>query len=114
MSMNIAFVARRGIAVLKIGKLDVQEVWNNWVWQTPTEITYTIKNSDDPIQAYKDWVMTFSKDEELPIYDDEGVWMEKEPVRFETYNAAKQHIERFQEWIDDMTQEGYTIEAEVL
>lgn len=114
MSMNIAFVARRSIAVLKIGKFDVQEVWNNWIWQTPTEVTYSIKNSDNPIQAYKDWVMTFSREEEFPIYDDDDIWMEKEPIGVEIYNAAKHHIELFQKWIDDMTQEGYTIEAEVL
>jgi len=114
MSMNIIFVAQREVTVNRTGKTSVQEEEFDCVWQTPTNVSYDIKNSADPIQAYKDWVMTFSEDKEWPIYADDDIWCEKEPIGFDIINDAKYHIERLENWIKVMEEEGFTIQVEVV
>ena len=114
MSMNIHFVAVREIIIAKSGKKSTQEIYFDDVIQTPTKVTYEIHGSKDPIQSYKDWVMQNSKDEKYPIYADDDFLSERDPIGFEVYNFQKEHIARFQEWIDCMIEEGFVIKSEVL
>ena len=114
MSMNIHFKATREIMVIKTGAIDTQSVYNS-VWQTPTEVTYQIKGSEDPIQAYKDWVMT----QEGCVYTDsvyaeDDIWCEREPIGTVTVDPRTQHLDEFEMWIRHMEEQGYTIEAVVL
>lgn len=46
MSLNIAFIAKRGKIEHKIP-----------VWQTPTEVTMQIKKAKNPVEAYIEWVL---------------------------------------------------------
>lgn len=114
MSMNINFIAMREVTVNHTGKVSVQVDEYDFVWQTPTKVSYEIQKSNDPIQAYKDWVMTFSEDKKIPIYADDDIRCEKEPIEFEVVNDAKDQVQRFEDWIKLMEEEGFTIHAEVI
>lgn len=112
MSTNIHFKATRKIVVKKTKKRDIQTIYFN-EWQTPTRVTYEIIRSKNPIQAYKDWVLTeCSRDEKLPVYADDDFLQERDPVRIEVYNAGKEHVAQFEEWIREAEEQGYTVEAE--
>ena len=112
MSTNIHFVAQREIQVVKTGKTSIQEIKFN-EWQTPTRVTWEIMDSSDRIQAYKDWILReCSRDEEFPVYAEDDVFGEGEPVGKEIYNAGKEHLEQFEEWLKMCDEEGYTVVAE--
>ena len=44
-----------------------------------------------------------------PVIEDD-IWREYEPVDTRVINEGKEHIERFDEWLDDCEQNGYDIE----
>jgi hypothetical protein len=115
MSTNIHFVAGRKITFKKKnGKRggEIQTIYFN-VWQTPTRITREITASADPMQAYKDWILTeCSRDEEFPVYDDADIFGEGEPIGKKIYNAGKEHVAQFEEWLKMCDEEGYTVVAE--
>ena len=115
MSMNIGFKATREIQVVKTGAIETQSMYFTSVWQTPTEVTYQIKGSEDPIQAYKNWVMA----QEGCVYTDsvwadDDIWHECEPIGTVTVDLRAQHMDEFELWIRHMEQQGCTIEAVVL
>ena len=60
--------------------------------QTPTTITNQILDSDDFIQAYKEWILSRYKDEQEPIYDSD-IWDETagyyKIIGYETVNRGK-------------------------
>jgi hypothetical protein len=85
MSMNIAFVGRRQITVHATGKTETQSKYID-VWQTPTSATYKIEESEDPIAAYCDWVISRSEDEEIKVFED----YDKE-VRYEQRITPSKH-----------------------
>ena len=111
MSTNIHFRAQRDIQVIKTGEI-TQEVRHLGVWQTPTEVTWEIKNSVDPIKAYADWVAAQTGDEQEPIYAEDDIFSEGEPVGFETINVGKLAAAEFLEIVDIMQKEGFEIVAE--
>lgn len=112
MSTNIHFVATREVKVVKTNRVTTQEIKFNEL-QTPTRVTWEIKDSADPIQAYRDWVLReCSRDEEFPIYAENDVFGEDEPIGVEIYNAGKEHIEKFDEWLKMCAEEGYEVRAE--
>jgi hypothetical protein len=84
-------------------------------FQTPTLITYEIIKSNDPRQAYIDWVLkNFSLDEVVYIYEEDDLFGEKPPVGTKMYNAAKEHVENFLKWMTEVEEEGYTVKFEVI
>lgn len=112
MSTNIHFVAHREINVVKTGKTQTQEIKFS-EWQTPTRVTREIMNSTDPIQAYKNYILTeCSRDEELPIYAEDDVFGEGTPIGVDVYNNGKEHVAQFEEWLNMCEEEGYTVVAE--
>lgn len=115
MSTNIHFVAKRRITFKKKnGKRsgEVQQVHFD-EWQTPTTVTYEILKSPNPIQTYKDWILKeCSRDQQLPVYAEDDYLQEGQPVRFEIYNAGKEHIQKFDEWIESVEEQGFTVTAE--
>ena len=112
MSTNIHFAADREVKVVKTGRVSVQTVYFDQ-FQTPTRVTHEIKASADPIQAYKDWVLReCSRDEEFPVYAEDDVFSEGDPVGVEIYNAGKEHIEKFEEWLKMCEEEGFEVRAE--
>lgn len=113
MSMNILFEAARVIQVIKTGQIETQKTQYE-VWQTPTKITHQILQSKDPIQSYKDWVMTQSEDIEEPIFDENDLWEEGEPVGSWIRNDAKTHIAEFDQWLTIMDQGGWIVEPKMI
>lgn len=111
MSTNIHFIAEREIIVKRTGKADVQ-TQNLHVWQTRTPDTYKIINSADPKLAYIEWVLTeFDRDEQEPVYAEDDVFGERDPVGFTTFNAGKQHVAEFLQIIEQLEAEGWEIRA---
>lgn len=112
MSMNLHIIAEREVLVVKTKKKDVQSI-EFGAWQTPTDVSYKIQKAADPIQAYKDWVLAQSFDEEEPVYAEDDLWGEREPIGTETYNAGKEHITDLDCWVEEAQDEGYDIEFHV-
>lgn len=113
MSMNIFFEATRDIQVIKTGKIEVQTATRS-VWQTPTEITYEILKSADPIAAYKAWVLTQGETVKVPVYAEDDVWEWDDPIGFRESNAAEEHVCELDQWIKDMTEAGWSIKVEMI
>lgn len=113
MSMNIFFEASRVIQVVKTGVTEVQKVQYQ-VWQTPTEITFQILRAEDPIQTYKDWVMTQSEDIEEPVFAEDDLWEEGEPVGSIMRNDAKEHIAELDQWLAAMEQGSWTVKPAMI
>lgn len=55
MSMNIFVEATREIIVKKTDKESKQSQFVK-VWQTPTNISYEIQKTENPLEAYCNWV----------------------------------------------------------
>lgn len=117
MSMNIKFFATREVLVIKTNQRSTQKIEFD-VWQTPTEITYDIMESQVPTEAYKAWVMSISQDEEDIFAGDmfadlRKIFAEDAPVGKRVYNAGKEHVAKFDEWVTQCEESGYTISSEV-
>jgi hypothetical protein len=109
MSMNIYFEASREVRVLSTGRNAVQKVQIHDVWQTPTDISYKICESADPIQEYFDWVMSVSEEQTIPVYADDDVFCEREPIGSKTYHPGKEHIEDLKKYFNALIKEGYEV-----
>lgn len=109
MSMNLHITAKLECVAVKTGeKVFKEESFD--CWQTPTKVTYEILNSDNMLQAYKDWVLSISEDKEIPVYAKNDIFNEKEPIGTETVNWGKCHLEELDLWVEAMTKDGYEIE----
>jgi hypothetical protein len=111
MSINIHIIATREIKVVKTGKTEVQEISFS-TYQTPTEVALRIKNTADPIQAYKDWVMEDSQDQVENVYADDDLFEERDPVGTVTFNPGRDHCQHLDTWIEQAQQQGYEIRVE--
>lgn len=112
MSMNIHIIGEREIFIPRVNKTDNQVILFN-CWQTPTAVSYEIEQSDNPIQGYKDWVISKSEDYEEPVYADDDYFSERTPIGIEIRNDGKDHIESLDQWINDVEKDGYVISVEV-
>ena len=112
MSTNIHFIATREIIVKRTGKADVQ-TQNLHVWQTSSPDTHKIINSADPKLAYIEWVLAeFDRDEQEPVFAEDDVFSERDPVGFTTFNAGKKHVAEFLQIIEQLEADGWEIRAE--
>ena len=110
MNMNIGFEASRVIQIVKTGHTEVQKCEFAHVWQTPTDITYMIAGAADPVQAYKDWVMSQEGCvEEEPIFADDDPFCEEEPIGHETIDYRLEHLEIFTEWLAKMDEGSWNV-----
>ena len=115
MSTNIHFVAQRKITFKKKDGNRGSEIQQAYFdqWQTPTTVTHEMMKSADTIHAYKDWILTkYNEDEELPVYAEDDYLQENEPVGVKIYNEGKEHVARFEQWINHMEDQGYIITVE--
>ena len=117
MSMNIMITASRKVTFKKKnGKRggEIQTIKFN-EWQTPTHITHDILASKDPAQTYIDWILRdCSNDVEIPVFAEDDIWGEGEPVGTEIFNAGKEHVEEFRAWIKDAEENGFTVKCEMI
>lgn len=115
MSMNISIKAERKISY-KDGKgkrkQDVQIAYFK-AQQTPTDISYKIIGSDNPEAAYKDYINSYRNVELLPVYAEDDYMAEGEPLYYDEYCFADEHINDFNNWKSKMLNDGYKIEWEV-
>lgn len=82
--------------------------------QTPTRVTYHIVEQADPVGAYIEYVATLSNPTQEPIYAEDDIWEEGEPIGHQTYDWAQEHIEEFNKWLDTVRKDGYTVYVEVI
>ena len=111
MSINFHIGATREIVVVKTDKKSIQEI-SFGTWQTPSEVTHRIMKTVDPIASYKEWVLSVSSDERIPVYADEDIFGEGEPIAFELVNSGKEHVEVLNQWIADAIEDGYELVPE--
>lgn len=113
MSMNVHIYAEYRVRNLKTGQLrTLQEPFH--AWQTRTEDSYRIVRSDDPIQAYCDWVLSVSQEEQLERYAEDDVMSEGPVVGYDTYHPGKEHVAELLEWVEHMKSIGGTVKVEVV
>jgi hypothetical protein len=89
MSMNVYISAKREIVTVKSGIKDTQYIRFN-AWQTPTDVTYKIVNSENQQESYIEWVMQQSDD------------------------YAEEHVKDLIEWINDCVSKDYLVEFTVI
>ena len=117
MSMNIYITAVRNIWFNhKDGTVGsgTQVVDHFDAIQTPTRVTYEILESSNPAQTYIDWNKGLGCDEEFPIYADDDIFCQGEPIGVSIYNRYEEHVEEFQEWLLRVEAEGYTVKYEAI
>lgn len=112
MSMNIHIDAKRDITVNKTGE-ETTQTYDLDVWQTPTNVSYEIVKSDNPLKAYKDWVLSIAQDTVEDVYSDDDIFCENPPISTRIYNAGKVHVRELEEEIEILQDAGYEISVEV-
>ena len=108
MSTNFHIEATRQVQVLKTGKIETQRQYLE-VWQTPTKETDVIMSSENPLQAYFDWVLSISEDKVVPIYADNDIFQTNGPIGSEVKNFGKEHVEEIKMIVKKLESEGYEI-----
>ena len=114
MSMNIHFEATRSIQVISTGEIETQTEYFSEVWQTPTETSYEILESDNDFKAYCDWVMSVSETVSEEVYAPDDLFCEGPAIGYNLVNRGEQQISLFEGWINDMQSRGFTINPVVM
>ena len=119
MSMNVYIIAvRKAFAFNKKGeKIEFEDSRKFNAWQTPTKITKQIVFSGDietQIAEYKKYIFSLRQVKTQPIYAEDDFFGEREPIRYEEYCIADEHLQDFEEWISDMDNQGFTISIEMI
>ena len=111
MSTNIHIYGERDILVIKTQKTEVQTIKFEGVYQTSTKESYMIMESPDRVHAYKDIIMSkgWAVDEEVPVYADDDIFGEHDPIDTKIVNSGKEHIQQFDEWLKMCSEEGYDV-----
>ena len=112
MSTNVYINAVRDVIVIKTGEKSQQSKKFN-AWQTPTKVTYNIIGKDgleEKIKAYADWVLSIIQEEEIPVYEKDDFFRERDPVGTRKIHSGKDHIEQLSLWIESVTEAGYEVE----
>lgn len=91
MSINIHINADREIWVIDSNKKETQTISFD-CRQTPTHESFQIMSSDNPLTAYRDWVIN-----EMVSSDEED------------RADIEKHLEEFDEWVDFCRQNGNPI-----
>mgnify|MGYP000093169274 CR=1 FL=1 len=112
MSINIHFEAVREVTVNRTGKIESQTEYFN-AWQTPTTVSYEIVKSADYIKAYKDWVLSIAKDEQVNVYADDDIFGDGDPISVEIVNEGCDHIAELDQWMDSVKDRGFNVEVTI-
>lgn len=111
MSTNIHFLASREIYIPFLNKTEVQEIYFEQVWQTSTKETMMIQSSDNPIQAYTDWILTKNLTDEINVYEEDDYFCDN-PIGTKIHNYSEEHIEEFNKWLFWCKENGYSVTVE--
>ena len=117
MSMNVRIFAKRVIySETKHGKQQIIQAVDFQAQQTPSDVTYQIVESDDPKQVYSDWIRWMQYTNPTvhynPIFAPDDVFGEREPIGYEEYNWAEDHINELNRWCEEVEDDGYTVKFE--
>lgn len=112
MSINIHFMAERDIQVLKTKKVEKQIKYFDCVVQTPTEITRKIIASQDPFQAYREYVLSSCKDYIEPVYADDDFFGLGDSIGEIVKNNGPECVKEFDEWLKTCEENGYIVSVE--
>jgi len=116
MSMNVFIVAEREIFFkLADGSIghDVQRLKFD-AWQTRTEETNRILASENPAAAYIAWVEARNNPTKVPVFADEDIFGEGEPVGFKTVCEATEHVKCLRDWMSAAEAKGYVVKFEMI
>lgn len=116
MSMNVAIIASREIFFKKKNKTQGQETQTicfNAI-QTPTEVTHKIIESLSPLSAYKDFVKSLRQVELIPIFADDDLFGDGEPIGFQEYDWVEEHLKSLDAWIMHCEDQGFSISVEMV
>lgn len=108
MSTNLHVTGYRTVIVEKTGKKDIQTTSFD-LYQTPSNVTREILNTDDPAQGYRDWVIADRYEEEEPVYAEDDIWEEGEPIGVKTVCYHDEHVKEFDEFIKKCEEDGYEL-----
>jgi len=112
MYTNFHIIAKRDIFVVNTGCFEVQEINCNFIWQSPSRITYKIIHSSNKMQAYIDWVLSISKDVEEKVYAEDDIFEERDPIATRIINHGEDHIERLFDWCNNVAYAGCELHFE--
>jgi len=112
MSMNIRISATREVMVIKTGEKSSEQIYFD-CWQTPTKVSYDIIEKENPVEAYKQWVLDKNCVDTYDIFEPDDIFNERNPIGEKTINYSEVHVNVLNEWIEDCEKGGYTIEVEV-
>ena len=104
MSMNICLKAvSKGLFIPQNNNLEteVMERVNFFdCFQTSTSITREITGSDNPLNVYKEWMLKhFDEDVKIPVFAEDDIFSEHEPIGFEIENICKDHLKELDEFL---------------
>jgi hypothetical protein len=80
-------------------------------------VSYSVKEKEtfeEQLKAYYDWVLETFDDEKIPVYAEDDVFCEREPVGYEMINRGKDHIQEVDDWVKEVIKEGYTPELIII
>lgn len=116
MSTNVAIIASREIFFKKKNKTQGQETQTicfNAI-QTPTEVTHKIIESLSPLSSYKDFVKSLRQVELIPIFADDDLFGDGEPIGFQEYDWVEEHLKSLDAWIMHCEDQGFSISVEMV
>jgi hypothetical protein len=110
--MNIHISATREVTVNKTGETSTQTIRFD-CWQTPTNFSYQILGRENPLEAYKEWVIARNCVKTYPVYEESDFFQEGEPIGETIVNYSENHVNELNEWIEMCEKGAYEIEVEV-
>jgi hypothetical protein len=110
--MNIHISATREVMVIKTRETSKQTIRFD-CWQTPTEDSYEIIEKENPLEAYKEWVIARNFVKTYPVYEESDFFQEGEPIGETIVNYSENHVNELNEWIEMCEKGAYEIEVEV-
>lgn len=114
MSHNLYICGKRTAVVKTHPHIEFEDCINFSTHQTPTKITETILSVDsieDQIDIYKKWVKSFLEPYKIPIYREDDIFCEYDPIDYQTYDPAQDHIKELNEFIEKCNTGFYKIEC---
>lgn len=90
---------------------DTQSVYFD-AWQTPTGVTREIVTASDPLAVYINWITVNDAMVSDPVYAEDDIWCEREPVDTKEYWRGRAHIAELLEWIESVKSRGFTVQWE--
>lgn len=80
------------------------------LYQTPTNVSFQIESSSDPLSAYLSWLRKVVIPYESDVYSDDDVWHEKPPIGKKLVDDYDSISGELKEWIHSHELDGYRIE----